>query len=576
VAVADRPAADGPAAGRPGVPGGPAVADRPVRVHHFARLKLRILRNAMRGRPSRVLRFLGGVLFGLYLAGMGFLLCVASASGDAPARLMTASYGGAGLVLGSVLLPLVWFGVDDTLDPARFALLPLTRWRLVTGLCMGALVSVPAAALLVATSGLLVPTARHGGPAAAAAQAVGVVAGLLLCVAAGRAVTSAFATMLRSRRVRDLAGILLACLAALVGPLQLVVISAARSADWDRLAAIARVVGWTPLAAPYTVGIEVTEGRPAAALAKLAITAVTVAGLLWWWSRTLESAMVGAADSGPARAGRAGRAGSVAQLLPRLLPGLPASPFGAIVAREARYWWRDAKRRANLITAGVIGVLIPVITTGGGGRVTIDLGDGALTGTGSPLLVNLTLVFVGAFGTSLLANQFGFDATAYAGHLTVGVPGRRELRARAVGHAVLLVPLLLLIGVVAAVLLGDPAAAPASWGIMLASYGVGLAINLPLSVLAAYALPDSANPFATTTGVGFVKSMLSLLGIVGVCAVTTPVLAVAALLGNGWPWVALPVGVGYGLAAAALGSHLAGDLLDRRAPEVLAAVTPHS
>jgi ABC-2 type transport system permease protein len=49
---------------------------------------------------------------------------------------------------------------------------------------------------------------------------------------------------------------------------------------------------------------------------------------------------------------------------------------------------------------------------------------------------------------------------------------------------------------------------------------------------------------------------------------------VAAALGDVWPWVALPVGAGYGFAAAALGCYLAGDVLDRRAPELLAAVTP--
>lgn len=46
------------------------------------------------------------------------------------------------------------------------------------------------------------------------------------------------------------------------------------------------------------------------------------------------------------------------------------------------------------------------------------------------------------------------------------------------------------------------------------------------------------------------------------------------LLGDAWPWLAVPVGAGYGLAAAALGCYLAGEVLDRRTPELLAAVTP--
>lgn len=535
----------------------------------FARLKLRMLRNSLRGRPSRVVLFLAGVLFGVYLAGMGFVLAAVSSAGEAQVRLMVASFGGAALVLGSVLLPLVWFGVDDTLDPARFALLPLGRWRLVLGLLAAALVSVPAAATLVATSGLLVPAIGHGGPAAGAAQALGVVAGLLLCVAAGRAVTSAFATMLRSRRVRDLAGILLACLAALLAPLQLLVVSAIETADWDRLATVARVVGWTPLGAPYTAGIEVAEGRPVAALAKLLIAAGTVLLLLRWWSRSLEPAMVGAASAGPARAARGPHAGPVAQLFPRLLPGLPVTRFGAMVARELRYWWRDAKRRANLITIAVIGIVAPVLVTAGGSRAVLDL-----AGPVPSFVTTLTLLFVGAFAASVLANQFGFDGTAYAGNVTIGVPGRPELRARAVAHALLIVPLLVVVGVVVAVVRGDPVEAPAAWGVLLAGYGTGLAVNQVVSVLGAYPLPESANPFAAATGSGIAKSLLALVAIVTAYAAASPVLLAASLLGNAWPWLAVPVGAGYGVAAAALGSQLAGDLLDRRAPELLAAVTP--
>src|SRR5690606_41545430 len=100
-------------------------------------------------------------------------LFAASAAGDAQVRLMVASFGGAALVLGSVLLPLVWFGVDDTLDPARFALLPLPRTRLVLGLLAAALLSVPAAALLPPSGGLAVPAGVAGGPGRVVGRAAG-------------------------------------------------------------------------------------------------------------------------------------------------------------------------------------------------------------------------------------------------------------------------------------------------------------------------------------------------------------------------------------------------------------------
>lgn len=556
---------------------GPANSYRRVSVWHFARLKLRILANGLRGRASRVVVFIVGVIAGLYLSGIGFLLLAASTAGGAEVRLMVASFGGALLVLGSVLLPLIWFGIDDTLDPARMALLPLPRRRLVAGLLTGALLGVPAAALLLATAGLLVPAAAHGGWPAALVQAVGLFGGLLLCVAAGQAATSAFATMLRSRRVRDLAGILLACLAALIAPLQLAVFSAAQSADWERLTTAARVVGWTPFGAPYTAGFEMAEGVPLAAAAKLAITAGAVAALLWWWSRSLESAMVGAASRGPGRGVKPVRGRPVALLLPRAAPGLPATAFGAIVARELRYWWRDAKRRANLITIAVVGAFAPVIIITGGAVMEIGASEGKLSipHTASPALVNVTALLVGAFAASVLANQFGFDGSSYAAHLTMGVPGRLELTARATAYSIYLVPLLVTIGVALAAAFGDPSVAPAAWGLLFAGYGAGLAVNMYVSIVGAYPLPESANPFAIHTGSGIIKSLLALVAIVAAYGLAAPVLVAAALLGEGtWPWVALPVGVGYGLGAAALGSYLAGGVLDRRTPELLATISP--
>ena len=55
----------------------------------------------------------------------------AGAADDPAYALWSPALGGGLLVLGWLLLPLVFFGVDETLDPARFALLPLPRRTLV-------------------------------------------------------------------------------------------------------------------------------------------------------------------------------------------------------------------------------------------------------------------------------------------------------------------------------------------------------------------------------------------------------------------------------------------------------------
>lgn len=547
-------------------------AGRRVSARHFVRLKLRVMGNNFRGQGWRVGLFALGAFVGLWFAAFGFFLFAAPglAGNDQYAPLL-AAFGGGLVVLGWLLLPLIFFGVDETLDPARFALLPLPRRTLVTGLFAAALVSVPAVAVLLASTGLIFTAGVFGGWSAALTQAVGVLAGLLLCVAAARAVTSAFATMLRSRRVRDLAAVLLAGAAALIAPVQLAAAAALQDADWDRLAAVAGVVGWTPFGAPWTIGIEVAQGRVWAAPVKLLITAVTVVALLAWWSRSLESAMIGTTSSGRTSTRSTETGTAVTQLFPRLLGWLPRGRFGALVAREARYWWRDARRRANLITLAVIGLFVPVMLNLGSTGLTA----GGSPDTSSPVLVTLSMVFVGVLAAATLANQFGFDGSAYAAHVVVGVPGAVELRARMAAFSLYLLPLVLVIsGVLALLVLGQPGWIGLTAGSLLATFGAGLAVNTLLSVLGAYSLPETSNPFALNSGAGVARSFLAVLSMLASAVAVIPMVVAAALLGDVWLWLALPVGAAYGLGAALLGAYLAGDVLDRRQPELLATITP--
>ncbi|MBM7083044.1 ABC transporter permease [Micromonospora humidisoli] len=553
----------------------PAERVRPVSPRHFVRLKLRVMGNNFRGQGWRIALFVTGVLVGLWFAAGGFLMFAAPGFADEPRyAVMAAAFGGGVLVLGWLLLPLVFFGVDETLDPARFALLPLSRRTLVTGLFAAALVSVPVFAVLVAVTGLVVSAGLLGGPVAGVVAAVGVVAGVLLCVAASRAVTSAFATMLRSRRVRDLAAVLLAVVAALLGPLQLVVLAAVRTADWDRLVGVARIVGWTPFGAPWTIGLDVAEGRAWAVPVKLLITAVTIGALLLWWSRSLESAMVGAASAAPAKARQAPTGGAVAQLFPRAVGWARRDRFGALVARECRYWWRDARRRANLITIAVVGIFVPVMVNLGGAGFAVGEEGFEATGDPSPVLLSISMLFVGVLASVTLANQFGFDGSAYAANVVAGVPGRLELRARMTAFSVYVLPMLGVVSLVISGVLGRPEWFGVAAGALLAAYGVGLAINGFISVLGAYSLPETSNPFAMNGGSGVAKSMLTLLSMVGSAAAAVPMVVAAGLLGDVWLWLALPVGAAYGVGAALLGAYLAGDLLDRRMPELLSTVTP--
>jgi ABC-2 type transport system permease protein len=337
--------------------------------------------------------------------------------------------------------------------------------------------------------------------------------------------------------------------------LQIAALAGAQRADWDRVADVAQVVGWTPLGAPYSLGVEVATGRLWAVPVKLAIVGAAIGGLLWWWSVTLERAMLGTAG---VRAGGATRASRQRSAVDRLvLRRLPRTRFGALVSREVRYWWRESRRRASLITLAVVGVFLPVmlaVSGGGGGSV---------------------LPFVGALAAVSLANQFGFEGSAYAANVVAGVPGRTEIQSRAAAFSLFAVPLMVVIATVVGVASGRPAGIAALLGLLLAAYGIGLAVVLPVSVRGAYALPDTGNPFAVSSGGGMAKGLLTFGALFVSVIATLPLQLAAYLLGDVWLWVGLPVGVLYGALASFVSTRLTGDLLDRRMPELLAAVTPN-
>ena len=109
-----------------------------------------------------------------------------------------------------------------------------------------------------------------------------------------------------------------------------------------------------------------------------------IAALLWWWLQTIESAMVGSA-AGPGDRRTASPDAPVRTLVPRILRSLPSGRFAALMSRELRYWLRDPRRRASLISLLAASVVVPFAFTFG-------------TKTQSPGALVYSLIFAGAFG----------------------------------------------------------------------------------------------------------------------------------------------------------------------------------
>jgi ABC-2 type transport system permease protein len=136
-------------------------------------------------------------------------------------------------------------------------------------------------------------------------------------------------------------------------------------------------------------------------------------------------------------------------------------------------------------------------------------------------------------------------------------------------------PILVLVTVVVAVLTGAHSQLPAALGVVMAGLGVAAGISALLSVLVPYAFPESSNPFAVSGGTAGLRGLLAVAGSFAALVLLVPLLVFAVLThGLGAGLAVLVAGAVWGGAGLLIGTHLAGDILDRRGPEILAAVTP--
>jgi ABC-2 type transport system permease protein len=175
-------------------------------VAHLLRLKLHLLRNGLRRSTAALVGMVLGVLYGggVVVAVVSGLVALRFVPDAELARALVV-VGGAAMVAGWALLPVVLFGIDPTLDPARFATFAVRERTLAVGLALGALVGLPGVATVV----VVLATAFTGSrtPLAALTALVGGVLGLATCILLSRVVAAAAASVLATRRGRDVAGI---------------------------------------------------------------------------------------------------------------------------------------------------------------------------------------------------------------------------------------------------------------------------------------------------------------------------------------------------------------------------------
>ncbi|MEV4438122.1 transporter [Streptomyces sp. NPDC049577] len=534
------------------------TATTPVLLSTLVRIKLALLRNGLLKSSGRKAVYITSLVLTALFAALQ-LLGLVLLRGDAHAAALTVPLA-AVLALGWAVVPLFFSGGDETLDTTKLVMLPLRPGPLVVALLAASVVGIGPGFTLIMFIGSVIATAHN-----AVAFVVGVPAALLallLCLALARAVATANVRLLTSRKGRELA--LLSGLIVAVG-MQFVSLAMNKldtTHGLARLEPMADVARWVPPGSALDAVRAASEGAYGRAALDLALTAVALAAVLWWWQRVLATSMtsadastIGAAD--PKRTtGRKARPGSGAAAL------LPGGRTGTVMQRSLRYMARDPKMKMGWTSALLMGLVIPVVN--------------AAQGNGS-----IYYSFLAAFMLGMqMSNQFGQDGSAFWMVLqTIASPrdAYAELRARALAIALIAVPYVTLVVFVTAGLTGDWRSMPMVWGLCLAVVGALFATGATASVRYPYSIPQEGAFKNVAPGQAGIAWMSMLLGALVSAALCLPFLGLALWLHSmdspALLWALVPAGAGYGLLAARCGLRFAAPQVARRLPEILAAVT---
>lgn len=524
----------------------------------FASLKWRLVTSRLRS-ASGAGKVGMGIGLAVSLTFVGFLavgLAALRTVPDAAVPVVTTVF--ALQVVAWILAPLVAFGVDETVDPTRFALLPIRSQTLQRGLLVTSLIGfLPLLNMLLlvgAAIGIGVPWSVL--PVAVLCAAVQ----LVICVVLSRAASTSMSALMTSRRGRDL-GMGVGFLIFLVYFAFITFINnpgdTSGSALESGVRSSAGFLAWSPPGALANLPSLLASGEygKAGVAALIGLAALGLAW--WWWSNALRKSLttVSSTTESSAPAGRGHEGSSVAVGT--------AGTLRVVADRDRLLVWRDPMRRMPWLTLIVLVLAWPFIVFRGE--------------QGGVFAVAAMALFVGAQA----ANIYGVEGTGLWLHMQT-ITDRVRARGEVLGHAVaVIVPgavIVLLSVAVQAVVSDNLEQIPAAAGLSLAALLGGTAVACYLSARVPYAMPQSRKSmFASSVPGQKGRTFAATLGLMAgglVLAIPAGAAVILSLtVSPMWGWVGLVVGPLVGVIALWIAAGMTADRYLEYAPEIFATVS---
>lgn len=525
----------------------------------LVRLQLKLFGRSLNRSPGATIGTLIAGLFGLVMVLLVAKSCYQGRHAALELRGLIA-IGLLSVLMAARLFALFIVGQEQTLEPSRFALFPVSGRQLAPGLFVASFLTLGGAlsVLLVLASSLIwAPNLLLLGG--------WIVVGLLgICLSTllNQVVAAKLAGMLHSRRFRDINTAVVGIAAAFSGVLVQVMISAfsvQNLSDIGRFRMAGLIVGWTPFGWPFAALVDLASGAWVAGAIRLVLTASSIGGLWWLWQRELAAALVSPIDAG-------GPSQQVKGSFPDRIT--PSTPAGAIAARMLRYYRRDPRSLVQGLVMGLLPLiaLAPSLINGAGPQ------DNFLTGRGGLFFVIFGALMLG-IGSS---QQIGYDGSAIWMHVVSGISGRVDRLGRVIAFLIFAGPLVCLMTLVVAVVSHNEAHFVNFLVAGLGALLVGAAVGLVVGAMYQIAMPPpGSSPFARNPGGGFEGAIYQLVGMFVSVVLVAPVGIISYFAWSRWVWLlaglAFTVIWGGGLVWA--GIAWGGRILDRTWPEVLARMT---
>ncbi len=465
-------------------------------------------------------------------------------------------------IVGWIVVPLMVTGLEDTLDPTRFATLGVSARQIAPGLTVAAFLTVPAlffAAMFVVLTGGW----RYDGTTARAIATAGSLLTVAVMVLGARVAVAWSARAVNDRRAR---GLLLLSIGLGIAVLGSVMWVGLRDGLDDGLQYTVPVLSeWlarTPIGAGMYAPAAFVAGDAAGAVWRLAMMAATVGLLAWAWKDSIAHALIHPVHRGGGRRRRADAVLTHASSAParRWRSG---GATRAVRARMLVSWATDARYLVG--AAGV--VALPVL----------------FFAVAMPVLsLETRWAFVAPV---LLASSIGWgrhndvalDNSGLWLDIVSGSRGRAVMLGRMQAVLVWAVPAVLIAVVGVLAWSGRWADAPGLIGASLGTLGTTMAVGALSSVLLPYRTAGPGdNPFGAevgSLGASFLAQMVSSIATLIVLPLVTVPFILSLTVHAGWGWVACVTGVTLGAAAFFAGARLSGTVYDRRSGKLIAAVT---